>query len=126
VTTETTEQPPPTDQCGEQLTAVQVVLDVIHRHPTLPAPFITVHPPMPRLNSAARLDFQSESPFGFEGWRVALGIPPTDVRLHTSASNVWLSADIEHQGVRLHLTGFNVPLTAVHAQAPRDRSEVPA
>jgi len=126
VTTESTQPPALTDRVIEQSAAVQALLNLIGKHPTLPAPYITVHGPMPETNAAAHFDLQLDSPSHFEEWRCALEAPTADVKLFFTASNVWLSIDTEYEGIRVRLSGFNVSLTALHAQAPRDREQVPA
>ena len=127
MTTETTtQQSALTDRIVEQTGAVLALLNLIRRHPGLAAPYITVHAPMPEYDAPAKLDMQLDTPSDFEAWRSALAVDPSGVALHTSASSVWLAADTWHAGTRVHLSGFNVPLTRTHAEAPRDRDEVAA
>lgn len=127
MTTETTTGSPGlTDRCIDQAKTALALLNLIRRHPTLPAPHITIHEPAPSIDRPSRLDLQLDTPADFEAWRAALYVAPGGVTLHLSASHVWLAVDTWHAGIRVHLSGFNVPLTAVHAQAPRDRSAVTA
>lgn len=72
----------------------------------LPIPYVTVHVTLP-----AHFDLQLGSPQGFEQWREALDIDSALVELHSCNGAIWLSADCEFHGVRLNLSGFNVPLT---------------
>jgi hypothetical protein len=99
-------------------------MDLVDRHEQLPDAYITIHAPF--KGSPARLDLQLDSPHDFEQWRGALAVPAADVKLHTTTSNTWLSADTTHEGVTVHLSGFYVPLTAEQLTAPRDRDEVAA
>jgi hypothetical protein len=99
-------------------------MDLVDQHEQLPDAYITIHAPFDDWPS--RLDLQLDSPHDFEQWRSALAVPAADVKLHTTTSNTWLSADTAHQGVTVHLSGFYVPLTHAQLNAPRDTSEVAA
>ncbi|MGI5443354.1 hypothetical protein ACQEV4_40270 [Streptomyces shenzhenensis] len=123
MTTETTAISPPT--IGGQLPTIQALAAFAEQHPTLPAAYITTHEPIPEHYVAARLDVQVDGP-AFEAWRIALGADPAAVVLHTTASNTWLAVDTTYDGVRVHLAGFQTPLTADQLNAPRDTTAVSA
>ncbi|MFJ8791436.1 hypothetical protein [Streptomyces sp. NPDC102462] len=123
MTTETTAISPPT--IGGQLPAIQALSALAEQHPTLPAAYITVQEPAPRYNTDARLDVQVDGP-AFEAWRTALGADPAAVVLHTTVSNTWLAVDTTYEGVRVHLAGFQGPLSRAQVDAPRDTTAVSA
>lgn len=126
MTTETTQPAQLTGTSRDQLPAIAALLDLARQHRGLPAPYITVQQPMPEYRFFPRLDLQLDSPTHFEQWRVALEAPASAVELHATASSTWLQADTTFAGIGVHISGFNVPLTSVQAQAPRDRSAVTA
>jgi hypothetical protein len=122
VTTETTA--PPASPISGQRAAVQALMDLVDQHEQLPDAYITIHAPL--VGVPVRLDMQLDTPHDFEQWRSALAVRAADVKLHTTTSNTWLSADTTHQGVTVHLSGFYVRLTAEQLNAPRGTSEVAA
>ncbi|MFJ8049271.1 hypothetical protein [Streptomyces luteogriseus] len=126
MTTETTQPAQLTGMCRDQVSAVQALLDLIRQHDGLPAPYITVQQPMPEYQFFPRLDLQLDTPSHFEQWRSALEALASDVELHATTSSTWLQVATSFEGICVHLSGFNVPLTSVQAQAPRDRSAVTA
>jgi hypothetical protein len=103
---------------------IQALASLAEQHPTLPEAYITVHTPFDSW--PGKVDLQLQAPQEFELWREALAIAPDNVSLHATRSSTWLAADGEHEGVRIHISGFNVPVSSVQAQAPRDRSAVTA
>jgi len=126
VTTETTQPAQLTGTCRDQLPAIAALLDLVRQHDGLPAPYITVQQPMPEHHFYPRFDLQLDTPCDFEQWRSALSAPASNVKLHATTSSTWLCVDTTFEGIHVHLSGFNVPLTSVQAQAPRDRSAVTA
>lgn len=118
MTEQPTQHPPSPDRCSDQRAAVQTLLDLVSQYPTLPAAFVSVY--------VTSLNLQLDSPSDFEAWREVLEAPASEVRLHATQSSVWLTVDTTADGVPVHLSGFNVPVSYVQAQAPRDRSAVAA
>jgi hypothetical protein len=112
--------------CRDQLAAVAALLDLLRQYDSLPAPYITVQQPMPEHRFFPRLDLQLDTASQFEQWRSALEAPASNVELHATTSSTWLQVDTTFAGIGVHISGFNVPLTSVQAQAPRDRSAVTA
>jgi len=118
VTAQSTQPPGLTDRCRDQQAAVEALLNLVSQHPTLPAAYVSVY--------VAKLNLQLDSPPDFEAWREVLEAPASDVRLHVTLSSVWLTVDTTVDGIPVHLSGFNLPVSYPQAQAPRDRSAVTA
>ncbi|WP_030682135.1 hypothetical protein [Streptomyces cellulosae] len=123
MTTETTARTAPTIR--DQRAAVHAIADLMAQHETLPAAYITIHDHYAG-GSLSKVDMQFEGWQEFEAWRTELEIPPADVELHVTVSNAWLSADTSHKGIRVHLCGFGLSLSAAEFNAPRETSEVAA
>ncbi|MFR9796182.1 hypothetical protein ACL02U_09800 [Streptomyces sp. MS06] len=109
---------------SEQAPAAEALAELIGMFGDLPGAYVTIHRPC--LSQSARLGLQLDSPVAFEAWRTVLAIAPADVALHASAESVWLSADGVFRGVPVHLTGFEVPLTAEVASTPQAAEAVSA
>jgi hypothetical protein len=123
VTTEITF--PVTRPISEQGAAVEALAALIEMFGQLPGGYIKVHQPV--LTIPAALGLQVDSPQAFEVWRAALGIAPSGVDLRAASDEyVWLQADGVFHGVAVHLTGFNVPLTADQANTPQVTDETSA
>lgn len=111
--TETTSYP-----ISSQGDATDALVALIETFGHLPCGYIKIHRPV--LTVPAALGIQFDSPQAFEVWRTALAIPPSGVELKaTSDDYVWLQADGVFHGVAVHLTGFNVPVTAEQANTPQ-------
>ncbi|MGM9380301.1 hypothetical protein [Streptomyces antibioticus] len=122
MSTETTVPAPAPNPVIGQRAAVQVLADLIDRHPGLPAAYTIIHEPN---QYRQQVDIQMSSD-EFELWREALGIQPADVVLHTTLSHTWVAADMTYDGIHMHLTGFTDPLSAAQANAPRELPAVTA
>ncbi|MGW4388240.1 hypothetical protein [Streptomyces sp. NPDC004685] len=117
MTTQTTEcvidgAPPISGQ--QQL--IDALINLMAQYPRLPEAHITIHA---TDISGGWVDLQFSSPWEFETWREALEIQPADVDLHVYTGNQWMSGDAWHMGVRIHITGFEVPVTPWQAAAQR-------
>ncbi|MFI1021303.1 hypothetical protein [Streptomyces olivaceus] len=121
MTTEST--PQAVGRISEQLPAIQALASLAQQHATLPEAYITLHAPMPEHGFPGKVDLQMQSAQEFEVWREALGIDPDSVALHATLSSTWLAADGHHQGVTVHISGFNIPVTRLQADEPRDTTE---
>ncbi|MEV6833568.1 hypothetical protein AB0N17_03395 [Streptomyces sp. NPDC051133] len=109
----------------EQGAAVEALAALIEMFGQLPGGYIKIHQPV--LTIPASLGLQVDTAQSFELWRAALGIAPSGVELRaTSDDCVWLQADGVFHGVAVHLTGFNVPLTAEQANTLQDTPAVVA
>ncbi|MGW2692419.1 hypothetical protein ACWC3Y_11215 [Streptomyces sp. NPDC001296] len=110
--TEITE--PTTRPISSQGDATDALVALIETFGHLPSGYIKIHRPV--LTVPATLGIQLDSPQNFEMWRTALAVPPSGVTLHATTDDyVWLDADAVFHGVAIHLTGFNVPLSAQQA-----------
>ncbi|MEU5595723.1 hypothetical protein [Streptomyces sp. NPDC020298] len=110
---------------SEQGAAAEALGSLIRMFGQLPDAYIKVHRPV--LSVPAELGLQLDTPQAFEIWRTALGIAPSGVEMRaTSDKHVWLQADGVFHGVAVHLTGFNVPLTAEQANTLQATDETPA
>lgn len=87
------------------------------QYPRLPEAYITIHE---TGLSGGWVDMQFDSPWAFEAWREALEIQAAAISLHIYSGNQWMSGDACHMGVRIHISGFHVPVTPEQAAAPRD------
>ncbi|MEV4335714.1 hypothetical protein [Streptomyces sp. NPDC049590] len=109
---------------SEQRAAVEALLELTMMMGSLPGGYIKIHQP---YFSPAWMGLQFETPQAFELWREALCIPGADVSLHaTSDEYVWLDAKTVFRGIRVELSGHNVPLTAEQANTAQVADEAPA
>ncbi|WP_318202906.1 hypothetical protein [Streptomyces sp. SCL15-4] len=116
--------PRPLRPISEQRAAAEALVALTEMLGSLPGGYIKIHQP---YFSPAWMGIQFETPQAFELWREALCIPGADVSLHaTSDAYVWLGATTVFRGVRIELTGFDVPLTAEQATTPQVTGEAPA
>lgn len=118
MTTETTEcvidgAPPISGQ--QQL--FDALGNLMAQYPRLPEAYITIHE---TGLTGGWVDMQLDSPWAFEAWREALEIQPAQISLHVYSGNQWMSGDAYHMGVRIHISGFHVPVTPEQVAAPRD------
>lgn len=104
----------------EQLSAVQVLADLINRHPDLPAPYVVIQAPFSGFDVTVDLQVAGHE---FEPWREVLGIEPESVSLHNSQTYTWVAAQVSRAGVCIRLSGYPTPLSPEQADAPRDLSE---
>lgn len=105
---------------SNQRSAVQVLADLIDRHPQLPNAYITVHRPF--RGGPARLGLQLETVDCFEQWRTVLGFPCADVELRPT----WLAVDGVREGIVISLTAHDIWLTAEQLAEARVREQVAA
>jgi hypothetical protein len=102
---------------------VEALVNLMAQYPRLPEAYIAIHD---TVGGSGWIDLQLDSALQFEQWREALEIQPADVDLKVYPSNQWMAGDTRHMGVRIHVTGFNVPVTGEQTTEPRDRSAVTA
>jgi len=98
----------------DQLDALELIAWLALEHPTLPAPYLTVHT---YLWTTVGVQVPHAA---FEAWREAFGLDVDDVKLWSSDNDSWLLVDGEYRQtvggkpmtVRVQLNGVGLPLLA--------------
>jgi hypothetical protein len=104
----------PKPSVRDQLDALELFSWLALEHPSLPAPYLTVHT---YLWTTVGVQVPHAA---FEAWREALGLNIDDVKLRSSDDDSWLLVDGEHRRtvggkpmtVRVQLNGVGLPLLA--------------
>lgn len=113
-----------TDPIAVQASAIEVLAELAHRYPELPAPYVTIHSPW--LGAPSKLDLLLHTPTEFNRWMTVLGVVPEDVSLHMHGRGSWIEAETVQAGIHLSISVHDILLTEDQLNAPRDRGEVAA
>lgn len=99
---------------AEQAPLAVALASLAAEYSDLPAAYITVHD-----THGYGIDLQFTTAHDFEAWREALRFRAESVRLHVGSGRPWLAVVGEYRGVRVVLSGFNVPVSAELAAVPQ-------
>lgn len=100
-----------------QRSTIQLLNDLATQHPELPAAYITVNQPWHGRPSS--MDLQLQTPTDFEQWRIALGIAPARVSLHSHGRGSWVEAGTVLESIRISISSHGILITEDQLAAPR-------
>lgn len=100
-----------------QRSAVQLLTDLIGKHPELPSAHITVARPF--RGNPSDLSLLLDTPTGFEQWRVALDITSDGVNLESYGRGSWVAVTGVCEGISVTLSAHGILLTDDMLAAPR-------
>ncbi|WP_328962924.1 hypothetical protein [Streptomyces virginiae] len=99
-------QPSPTAPPAGLAAAAVALVSLTDMYAGLPTPYVAIH----TFDGTSTVNFQLDTPHGFEQWRTALTVPAEAIDLKAYACDTWLAATAVFQGIEIKLAGYGIEL----------------